>query len=267
MNVIKRDGRVEPVQFDKITTRVSRLAYGLDPAHCKPIVVAQKVVQGLYDNVRTCELDELAAETAAALTSTHPDYATLAARIAVSNLHSNTCASFSDTIHKMRLNVNPATGERMPLVSADVHAFVTANAERLNAAIDYASDFEYDFFGFKTLERSYLLKDSTGRVIERPQHMLMRCAVGLHTGDVEAALETYHLLSQRWFTHASPTLFNAGTERPQLSSCYLAPIKSDTIEGRLLEPRNRPEIGGEVRVRHVGIRDVAVALVAPAPRP
>ena len=194
------------------------------------VMVAQKVTAGVYKGVTTSELDELAAETAASLTATHPDYAQLAARIAVSNLHKNTLKSFSETVKIMANHINPKNGQPAPLIAEDVAQIVEENSERLDSEIVYDRDFDYDYFGFKTLERSYLLRVN-GRVVERPQHMLMRVSVGIHKNDVDAAIETYHLLSQRWFTHASPTLFNAGTPRPQLSSCFLICMKSDSIEG------------------------------------
>lgn len=230
MYVIKRDGRQEHVQFDKITARINKLSYGLNPDFCDPVLVAQKVAAGVYRGVTTSELDELAAETAASLTSTHPDYALLAARIAVSNLHKNTLKSFSETVKLMYSHTNLKTGDPAPLVADDVYKIIMENAERLNSEIIYDRDFDYDYFGFKTLERSYLLK-LHGKVVERPQHMLMRVSVGIHGSDIDSAIETYHLLSERWFTHASPTLFNAGTPRPQLSSCFLIAMKGDSIEG------------------------------------
>ncbi|CAI7747647.1 unnamed protein product [Closterium sp. NIES-54] len=230
MFVIKRDGRKETVHFDKITARLKKLSYGLNPDFCDPVVVAQKVCMGVYKGVTTSQLDELAAETAAAMTSTHPDYAILAARIAVSNLHKNTKKSFSDTIKDMYFHVNKETGQDSPLVSELAYNIIMENADILDSEIIYDRDFEYDYFGFKTLERSYLLRVN-GRVVERPQHMLMRVAVGIHERDIEAAIDTYHLMSQRWFTHASPTLFNAATPRPQLSSCFLVCMKDDSIEG------------------------------------
>ncbi|KAK9786085.1 hypothetical protein WJX73_010906 [Symbiochloris irregularis] len=230
MFVIKRDGRQEQVHFDKITARISRLAYGLNPDFCDPVLVAQKVTTGVYKGVTTSELDELAAETAASLTATHPDYAVLAARIAVSNLHKNTRKSFSETVKLMSEHINPKNGKKSPLIAEDVRDIIAENAERLDSEIIYNRDFDYDYFGFKTLERSYLLR-LNGKVVERPQHMLMRVSVGIHKGDIESAVATYHLLSERWFTHASPTLFNAGTPRPQLSSCFLVCMKNDSIEG------------------------------------
>lgn len=230
MYVVKRDGRKEPVQFDKITSRIRKLCYGLDMDFVDPVEVAKKVIQGVYDGVTTIELDNLAAETGAYLTTTHPDYAILAARIAVSNLHKNTKKSFSETIKDLYEYKNPKTGQAAPLIAEDVYAVVIKNADLLDSSIIYDRDFSYDYFGFKTLERSYLLK-LKGKIVERPQHMLMRVAVGIHKEDVPAAIETYHLLSEKWFTHASPTLFNSGTPKPQLSSCFLLTMQDDSIEG------------------------------------
>lgn len=230
MYVVKRDGRREAVHFDKITARLKKLSYGLNADHCDPVLVAQKVCLGVYKGVTTSQLDELAAETAAAMTANHPDYASLAARIAVSNLHKNSKKSFSETIDEMYHHVNEKTGQKAPLIADDVYEIVMKNAACLDSEIIYDRDFDYDYFGFKTLERSYLLKVS-GKVVERPQHMLMRVAVGIHKDDIESAIRTYQLMSQRWFTHASPTLFNAGTPKPQLSSCFLICMKEDSIEG------------------------------------
>ncbi|PNW74518.1 hypothetical protein CHLRE_12g492950v5 [Chlamydomonas reinhardtii] len=230
MYVLKRDGRQEPVMFDKITARIVKLAYGLNPDFCDAVLVAQKVAGGVYKGVTTSELDELAAETAAALTSTHPDYAILAARIAVSNLHKNTEKSFSKTMDKLYTYRNPRNGEEAALIAKDVYDIIVQNAQRLDSEIRYDRDFDYDYFGFKTLERSYLLRID-GKVVERPQHMLMRVAVGIHKEDIESAITTYHAMSERWFTHASPTLFNGGTPRPQLSSCFLLAMRDDSIDG------------------------------------
>ncbi|KAF7093943.1 hypothetical protein CFC21_096311 [Triticum aestivum] len=230
MYVVKRDGRTETVHFDKITARLKKLSYGLSQEHCDPVLVAQKVCAGVYKGVTTSQLDELAAETAAALTASHPDYASLAARIAVSNLHKNTKKSFSETIKDMYLHYNERSGLLSPLIAEDIYEVIMKNAARLDSEIIYDRDFDYDYFGFKTLERSYLLKLG-GVVVERPQHMLMRVSVGIHKDDIDSAIRTYHLMSQRWFTHASPTLFNAGTPRPQLSSCFLICMKDDSIEG------------------------------------
>ncbi|KAM0882070.1 hypothetical protein ACQ4PT_032543 [Festuca glaucescens] len=230
MYVVKRDGRQEAVHFDKITARLKKLSYGLSQDHCDPVLVAQKVCAGVYKGVTTSQLDELAAETAAALTASHPDYASLAARIAVSNLHKNTMKSFSETVKLMYTHVNERSGLMSPLIADDVYEIIMKNATRLDSEIIYDRDFDYDYFGFKTLERSYLLKVG-GKVVERPQHMLMRVSVGIHKDDIDSAVKTYHMMSQRWFTHASPTLFNAGTPRPQLSSCFLICMKDDSIEG------------------------------------
>ncbi|GGG38755.1 ribonucleoside-diphosphate reductase subunit alpha [Hymenobacter glacieicola] len=230
MLVIKRDGRRESVKFDKVTARIEKLCYGLNQNFISPIEVAKKVIDGIYDGVTTIELDNLAAETAASLTTKHPDYAILAARIAVSNLHKVTSKSFSSTMKRLHTYEDPKTGENASLIAQDVWEIVHAHAATLDSAIIYDRDYNYDYFGFKTLERSYLLR-LDGKVVERPQHMLMRVAVGIHKEDIAAAIETYNLMSERWFTHATPTLFNAGTPKPQLSSCFLLTMKDDSIEG------------------------------------
>jgi ribonucleoside-diphosphate reductase alpha chain len=229
MYVVKRDGKREPVMFDKITDRVRKLCYGLNDL-VDPVKVAMRVIEGLYDGVTTSELDNLAAETAASMTVTHPDYAQLAARIAVSNLHKNTKKSFSETMSDMYHYVNPRTNQEAPLISDEVYEVIMANAEVLDSTIIYNRDFNYDYFGFKTLERSYLLKIN-GKIVERPQHMLMRVSVGIHMNDIQSAIETYELMSKKYFTHATPTLFNAGTPKPQMSSCFLLAMKDDSIEG------------------------------------
>ncbi|SFO71854.1 ribonucleoside-diphosphate reductase alpha chain [Algoriphagus ornithinivorans] len=230
MLVIKRDGRRESVRFDKITARIENLCYELDPKFIQPIEVAKKVIDGLYDGVTTSELDNLAAEVCASLTVKHPDYAILAARIAISNLHKTTSQSFSNTMKRLYTYVNPITGENAALIDPEVYGIIKKNAAKLDAAIDYKRDFGYDYFGYKTLERSYLIR-LDGKVVERPQHMLMRVAVGIHKEDLESVIETYNLLSEKWFTHATPTLFNAGTPKPQLSSCFLLTMKDDSIDG------------------------------------
>lgn len=230
MYVIKRDGRRESVKFDKITARIEKLCYSLDPYFVQPLEVARKVIAGLYDGVKTTELDNLAAETAASLTTKHPDYAVLAARIAISNLHKNTLKSFSATMKRLYTYIDPKTGQNAALLSKEVYDVIKNNAVELDEAIIYDRDFGYDYFGFKTLEKSYLLK-LDGQISERPQHMLMRVAVGIHGADIASVIDTYNLLSERWFTHATPTLFNAGTPKPQLSSCFLLTMKDDSIEG------------------------------------
>ena len=228
--VIKRDGRRETVKFDKITARIERLCYGLDVNFIDAIAVAKKVIEGIYDGIRTEELDNLAAETAASLTTRHPDYATLAARIAISNLHKTTSKSFSNTMKRLYTYVDPKTNENASMISREVYEIIRENAALLDSSIIYDRDFGYDYFGYKTLEKSYLLKVD-GKVVERPQHMLMRVAVGIHGRDIDAAIETYNLMSEKWFTHATPTLFNAGTPKPQLSSCFLLTMQDDSIDG------------------------------------
>ena len=230
MLVLKRDGRRESVKFDKITARVEKLSYGLDPSFVEPIDVAKKVIEGLYDGVSTQDLDNLAAEIAATLTVQHPDYARLAARIAISNLHKTTSKSFSNTMKRLYTYVDPKTGANAPLISKETYGIIKKNAAMLDSTIIYDRDFSYDYFGYKTLERSYLMKID-GKIVERPQHMLMRVAVGIHGDDMEKVAETYSLLSEKWFTHATPTLFNAGTPKPQLSSCFLLTMKEDSIDG------------------------------------
>ncbi|KAL7269356.1 ribonucleotide-diphosphate reductase subunit rnr1 [Rhizina undulata] len=227
---IEIDGRKERVQFDKITARVSRLCYGLDGEHVDAATITQKVISGVYQGVTTIELDNLAAETAAYMTVTHPDYAILAARIAVSNLHKQTKKQFSQVISDLYHYVNPKNGRPSPMISTGTYETVMRHASELNSAIVYDKDFNYNYFGFKTLERSYLLRIN-GKVAERPQHMIMRVAVGIHGEDVEKAIETYNLMSSKYFTHASPTLFNAGSPSPQMSSCFLVAMKDDSIEG------------------------------------
>ena len=229
MFVLKRDGKREPVMFDKITSRVKKMCYGLNKI-VDPVKVAMRVIEGLYDGVTTSELDNLAAETAATMTTAHPDYAKLAARIAVSNLHKNTKKSFSDTMDDLYHYVNPRTDKKAPLLSDEVYNIIKDNAEKLDSTIIYNRDFNYDYFGFKTLERSYLLK-LNGQIAERPQHMLMRVSIGIHKNDIDEAIATYELMSKKYFTHATPTLFNSGTPKPQMSSCFLLQMQDDSIEG------------------------------------
>ncbi|TSJ45393.1 ribonucleoside-diphosphate reductase subunit alpha [Fluviicola chungangensis] len=229
MYVIKRDGRKEAVKFDKITARIIKMCYGLDPL-VSPEAVAMKVIEGIYDGVTTTVLDNLAAEVAAAKTIDHPDYALLASRIAVSNLHKETKKSFSDVMEDLYKYVDPKTGQRASLIADDVYEVISNNREVLDSSIIYDRDFRYDYFGFKTLTRSYLLR-LHGEIAERPQQMLMRVAVGIHKNDLQQAIKTYNLMSEGWFTHATPTLFNAGTPKPQMSSCFLLTMKEDSIEG------------------------------------
>ena len=229
MFVLKRDGRKEAVKFDKITARIQKLCYGLD-ALVDPTTVAMKVIEGIYEGVTTFELDNLAAEVAASLTVKHPDYAQLAARIAVSNLHKKTKKSFSDTMSDLYEYTNPVTNQKAPMLADDVYQIIQDNKEVLDSTIIYDRDFSYDYFGFKTLERSYLLR-TDGQIAERPQHMLMRVSIGIHKDDIPAAIETYEMMSKKYFTHATPTLFNAGTPKPQMSSCFLLTMKDDSIDG------------------------------------
>jgi len=228
MLVVKRNGTLESVKFDKITKRIENLCYGLTSI-IDPTNITKKVISGLYDRVSTIELDNLAAEIAASMSATHPDYAILAARISISSLHKVT-SSFSSTIRRLYTYVDAKTGENASLIASDVYSVIKQNASTFDDAINYERDFDYDYFGFKTLEKSYLMK-LNGKIIERPQHMLMRVSVGIHKTDIEAAIETYNLLSEKWFTHATPTLFNAGTPKPQLSSCFLLSMKEDSIDG------------------------------------
>jgi ribonucleoside-diphosphate reductase alpha chain len=227
--VLKRNGKKEAVKFDKITARIEKLSYGLS-SMVSVIEVAKKTIEGIYAGVPTTELDNLAAETAASLTITHPDYAILASRIAVSNLHKNTIKSFSETMRQLYNYTDAASGKKLPLIADDVMQLIEENAELLDSTLIYDRDFGFDYFGFKTLEKSYLLKVD-GKIAERPQHMYMRVAVGIHKEDIESAIATYHLMSERWMTHATPTLFNAGTPKPQMSSCFLLTMKEDSIDG------------------------------------
>ncbi len=230
MQVVKRSGKKESVSFDKITARIKKLCYGLDARYVSHIEIAKKVIQGLYDGVTTTELDNLAAETAATMATIHPDYALLAARIAVSNLHKNTDKSFYKTMKRLHEYIDPKTNTNAGLISDEIMEIITTHKDRLDSSIIYDRDYEFDFFGFKTLERSYLLR-MDGNVVERPQHTLMRAAIGIHGKDIEAAIETYRLMSEKWFIHATPTLFNAGTPKPQLSSCFLLSMTDDSIGG------------------------------------
>ena len=230
MFVLKRDGRQEPVKFDKIAARLNKLVYGLDQDNIDVIAICKQVILGLYDGVTTSELDELAAETAAAMAVNHPDYAILAARIAVSNLHKNTEKSFSKTMQALYEYIDPKIEGPAPLISEETWAVIEKYAGELDAHIIHERDYHYEYFGFKTLERAYLLK-LNDKIVERPQHMLMRVAVGIHGDDLENVFKTYDLMSEKWFTHATPTLFNAGTPQPQLSSCFLLTMKDDSIAG------------------------------------
>jgi hypothetical protein len=242
MYVTKRDGKQQPVSFDKITERIAELTSG-SAINCgplsdkiQPIIIAQKVCAGVFPGVTTMELDDLAAETACYMSTDCPEYSNLAARIAISNLHKQTDESFFSVMTSMRNYINPKTNKEAPLICEPAFEFMTENAAALDAAMKYERDFTYDFFAYKTLERSYLSK-LAGVIVERPQHMIMRVACGIHgkgasgPGNLELVLETYELMSQKWFTHASPTLFNACSPMPQLSSCFLLSMVDDSIEG------------------------------------
>ena len=229
MYVVKRDEKKEAVKFDKITARIIKMCYGLDPL-VSPESVAMKVIEGIYDGVSTSNLDNLAAEVAAAKTIDHPDYALLASRIAVSNLHKETKKTFSEVMSDLYYYIDPKTNQKASLLADDVFNIIQEHKETLDSSIIYDRDFRYDYFGFKTLTRSYLMK-LNGKIAERPQQMLMRVALGIHKSDVESAIKTYHLMSEGWFTHATPTLFNSGTPKPQMSSCFLLTMKEDSIEG------------------------------------
>ena len=229
MYVVKRDGRKDPIKFDKITARIAKMCYGLD-AMVSPEAVAMKVIEAIFDGITTKGLDNLAAEVAVAKTIEHPDYALLASRIIVSNLHKETKNNFSEVMNDLYNYIDPKTGENAALLSEEVHSIIMGNPELFDSNIVYDRDFKYDYFGFKTLMRSYLMR-LDGETVERPQQMLMRVAIGIHKNDINAVLKTYNLMSEGWFTHASPTLFNAGTEKPQLSSGFLLTNKEDSING------------------------------------
>ena len=230
MFVIKRNGKKEAVHFDKITARIYKLIYGLSISEKDVIEIAKKVIQGIYDNATTTELDNLTAETAAAQTTIHPDFSVLAARIAVSNLHKNTLKSFSKTAKLLYEYTDPVTQTHAPLISEEIYKIIRKNADELDSSLIYDRDYNFDYFGFKTLERSYLIR-TNGKVTERPQHLFMRVALGIHKEDIQAAIETYNLMSEKWFIHATPTLFNAGTPKPQMSSCFLLSMTEDSIAG------------------------------------
>ena len=230
MQVVNRKGEREDVRFDAILEKLTILSDGLDSNWVDPTHLTKLTIEGLYDGVTTRELDQLAAETAASLASHHPDYSKLAARICVDDLHRSTKETFSEVITDLREFVDPESGAHAPLISPEVYEVIMANKETLDSYIDYDRDFNYDYFGFKTLERSYLLKIN-GAVAERPQHMLMRVAVGIHHENIGKALETYDLMSQGFFTHATPTLFNSGTPKPQMSSCFLLTMQDDSLVG------------------------------------
>ena len=229
MYVVKRDGSKEQVLFDKITRRIENLCDGLDREFVDPVAVTMKVNQGIYSGVTTKQLDELAAQTCAYMSTNHTDYSILAARICLSNLYKETEPSFYKLVHKLRNYVHPVTLEPAPLVSQEVVDVVNSFEDVIQDAIDEQYE-TYDFFAFKTLEKSYLLK-MNGSVAERPHQMLMRVSIGIHGDDIEKVLETYHFMAEKKFTMATPTLFNSGTPCPQMSSCFLMTMKEDSIGG------------------------------------
>jgi ribonucleoside-diphosphate reductase alpha subunit len=230
MYVIKRNGKREDVHFDKVTKRIEPLCKGLDRNHVDPKRVAQRVIDGIYPGVSTIELDKLASETAAYFSTDHPDYSTLGGRIAISNLHKQTSESFVQTCHDLYYHKSPHTEDPAPLISKRLYSIVTRYAAILDTIPDYRYDYQYDYFGYTTLERSYLLCVNR-QVKERPQHMLLRVALGIHGDDLERVRQSYTFMAKGFFTHASPTMFNAGTPRPQMSSCFLLRMKEDSIEG------------------------------------
>jgi ribonucleoside-diphosphate reductase alpha subunit len=229
MQVLKRDGVRENVSFDKVLQRIRKASRGLT---VNPDILSQQVLARIVDGIKTAELDELTAQMAASLCTTHPDWGTLASRISVSNHHKNTPATFSEVVRTLSTQIMPKTGEALSYLSQSlVDLMAGPEGSSVDAYIKYERDYEFDYFGFKTLEKSYLLKDANMRVLERPQHMWMRVALCLWGSDLERAFETYDLLSQKFLTHATPTLFNAGTPRPQLSSCFLLSMNEDSIAG------------------------------------
>lgn len=228
MQVTKRNGTKETVSFDKVLTRVRKSSKGLS---VNPDALSQQVLSQIFNGVKTSELDELTAQLAAGLITLHPDYGTLASRIVVSNHHKNTMASFCDTMVYLSNQKHLITGESTCFVNQILLDTIKEHGPKIDAYIKYDRDYLFDYFGFKTLERSYLLKDAHMRVTERPQHMWMRVALALWSADLDRAFETYDILSQKFLTHATPTLFNAGTPRQQLSSCFLLAMSDDSIAG------------------------------------
>ena len=230
MYVTKRDGSKEAVRFDKISNRIKKMTYGLNTDFVDWMGISQKVIAGIFDGISTVELDNLAAETAASLIPSHPDYSILASRIAVSRLHKTTKKKFSETIEDLYEYIDPETGKPAGLINDETFEAIQQNREKFDSAIIHDRDFNFEYFGFKTLEKSYLLK-MHGMTAESPQHMYMRVAAGIWGSDIKSALKTYELLSTHMMTHATPTLFNAGTKKPQLSSCFLLTMQDDSIAG------------------------------------
>jgi ribonucleoside-diphosphate reductase subunit M1 len=230
IKVTKRNGKKEPLMLDKILERINQQTYGLDTKWIVPFEIAQKVIEGITPDVETRVLDNLAMETAASLTSKHPDYAILASRLAITSLHKETKKSFSETMMDLYNYVNPKTGKHSPVISDKFYQIVKKHEDELDSAIVHSRDHNFEYFGYKVLEKSYLLKIS-GKVAERPQYMYMRTALQVWGENIPKVIETYNLLSEGYYTHATPTLFNSGTTRPQLSSCFLLDVEQDSIEG------------------------------------
>ena len=230
IKVTKRNGKKEPVKFDKIVDRITQQTYGLDQKWIVPFEIAQKVIEGITPDVKTSILDQLSMETAASLATKHPDYSILAARLAITSLHKETKKSFSETVEDLYRYIDPRTGLHSPIVSEVFYKLVKGHSDEIDSAIVHSRDHNFDYFGFKTLEKSYLLKID-GKVAERPQYMYMRTALQIWGDNLERAFKTYNELSEGYYTHATPTLFNSGTPRPQLSSCFLLDTESDSIEG------------------------------------
>lgn len=231
MFIIKRDGRKVDVSFDKIINRIKNLTCK-EPklTNVDPVLIAQKVVSGLYSGVTTVELDNLAGEISVYMSTIHPEYEVLASRLATSNLHKITNKNYEETCDLLYNHINPKTNEHAPLLSKECYDIIKNNIEIIQSKLNYEQDYTYDYFAIKTLQNSYLIKIN-GKNVERIQHMLMRVAVGVHKNDIKSAMESYRLLSLKYYTLATPTLFNAGTVNGQLSSCYLIDMKSDSIDG------------------------------------
>ena len=217
MYVLKRNNEREEVSFDKIIKRIQK--YSKDLTKLNAIELAQQIIAQIYDGIPTYKIDELTAEICAAKTTLHPDYGKLASRISISNHNKNTSPSYSEVIQVLWDNKD-VLGEHCPLINKRLYDMVMYHKNKINATLDYEKDFNYDYFGFKTLERAYLMRIN-GKIIERPQHLLMRVALSIHKDDIKEALKSYKLMSEGYFTHATPTLFNMGTQREQASSCFL----------------------------------------------
>lgn len=230
INVTKRNGKKEPIMLDKILDRINQQTYLLDSKYIAPFEIAQKVIEGIFPDIETRVLDNLAMETSASLTTKHPDYSILAARLAITSLHKDTKKSFSETMRDLYNYIDPKTKRHSPVIDKKFLDLVLANSDKLDSAIVHSRDHLFDYFGYKVLEKSYLLK-LNGRVAERPQYMFMRTALQIWGENTDKAIETYNLMSEGYYTHATPTLFNSGTSRPQLSSCFLLDVESDSIEG------------------------------------